>query len=206
MVSLLLKDPVLKTCLLCSILVWCPCFQRIPLSELVCYIKFLCGVLASKDPVFRTCLLYSSLVWCPCFIRIAFSEPVCSLAILVTATLVTPPPSALFSRSRSQNLSVILQKTPLSEPAIYIQHFCGVLASKGSRSQNLSVMFNSCPVSLLTKVPVLKTCLLYSTLIWGPCLQRIPFLEPVCRVQKYSNLVWCPFLQRIMFSEYVCCI
>ena len=204
--SLLPKDPVLRTCLLYSPLVWCPTSKGSHYQNLSVILNSCVLSLLPKDPVFRTYLLYSSLVWCPCFIRIPFSEPVCLLAILVTATLVTPPPSALFCRSRSQNLSVILQKTPLSEPAIYIQHFCGVLASKGSRSQNLSVIFNSCPVSLLTKVPVLKTCLLYSTLIWGPCLQRIPFLEPVCRVQKYSNLVWCPFLQRIMFSEYVCCI
>ena len=141
----------------------CPCFQRIPFSEPVCYIKLLFGVLASKgsrsehlsvvfnscvvslrpkNPALRTCLLYSTLVWCPCFLR-----------------------------------------TPLSKPVYYTQLLCGVLASKGSRSQNLSVIFNSCVVSLLPKDPVLRTCLLYSTLLWCHCLQRIPISELVCYAQ-----------------------
>ena len=137
-VSLFPKDPVLRTCLFHSTLVWCPCSQRIPFSEPVCYTQLLCGVLASKgshsqnlsvilnsyvlsllpkDPVLRTCLLYSTLVRCPCFQRIPFSEPVC-----------------------------------------YIQLLCGVLASKGSRSQDLSVILNSCVLSLLPKDPILRTC------------------------------------------------
>ena len=170
--SLLPKDSVLRTCLLYSTIVQCPCFQRIPFSETVCYFPLLCSIFASKgsrsqnlsvilnfcvislllkDPVLRTCLLYSTLVWCPCCQRIPFSEPVC-----------------------------------------YIQLLCGVLSYKGSRFQNLPAIFNSCVVSLLPKDPVLRTCLLYSTILWCPCFQSIPFSEPIYRALKYSTLGWCP--------------
>ena len=167
-VSLLPKDPVLRTCLLYSTLVWCLCFQRIPFLELVCYTQRLCGVLAfkgsrsqnlsvafnscamslfPKDPVLRTCLLYLTLVCCPCFQRIPFAAPVCCIQLL-----------------------------------------CGVHAAKESRSQSLSVIFNSCVVSLLPKDPVLRTCLLYSTLVWFPCLKRISFSEPVCFIHFLSGV------------------
>ena len=147
--SLCPKDSVLRTCLLYSTLVWCPCFQRIPYLDPVCYTQLLFVLLASKefgsqnlsviinvcvgsllpkDPVRSTCLLYSTLVWCPCGQRIPFSEPVCCIQLL-----------------------------------------CSVLGSKGSRSQNLSVIFNYCVVSLFPKDPVPRNCLLYSTFVWCPC-------------------------------------
>ena len=168
-VSLLPKDPVLRTCLLYSTLVWCHCFQSIPFLELVCYTQRLCGVLAfkgsrsqnlsvafnscamslfPKDPVLRTCLLYLTLVCCPCFQRIPFSEPVC-----------------------------------------YIKLLCGVLASKGSRSQHLSVVFNSCVVSLRPKNPVLRASLLNSTFVWCLCFERIPFSEHVCYIQLFCGVL-----------------
>ena len=114
-------------------------------------IHFVTVSLLSKDPVLKTCLLYSTLLWCPCLPRIQFLQPVC-----------------------------------------YIQLLCGVLAYKGSRSQDMSVIFNSCVVSLLTKEPILRICLLYSILLWCPCFITIPFSGPVCHALKYSTLEWCP--------------
>ena len=188
--SLFPKDPVLRTCLLYSTLVWCPCFQWIPFSEPVCYTQLLCvvfdskgshsqnlsvilnfclGSLLPKDPVRSTCLLCSTLLWCPCGKRIPFSEPVCYYSTLVCCPC--------------------FQMIPFSEPVYYLQLLCFVLASKGSRSQNLSVIFNSCVVSLLLEDPVLRTCLLYSTLVWCPCFQKIPFSESVCYIQLLCGVI-----------------
>ena len=125
-----------------------------------------------KDHVLRICLsrpkIFNS--WVLSFL---LKDPVLRTCLMYSTLVLCP----------------CFQRIPFSEPVCYLQLLCFVLASKGSRSQNLSVIFNSCVVSLLLEDPVLRTCLLYSILVWCPCFQRIPFSEPVCYIQLLCGVL-----------------
>ena len=209
--SLFPKDSVLRTCLLYSTFVWCPCFQRIPYSDPVCYTLLLFVLLASKgsrsqnlsvilnvcvgsllpkDPVRSTCLLYSTLM---CGVLAAKEFRSQNLSVVFNSCVASLVPKDPVLKTYLLSSTIVwcpcFQRIPFSETVCYIQLLCGVLASKGSRSQNLSVIFNSCVVSWFPKDPVLRTCLLYSTLVWCPCIQRIPFSEPACYIQLLCGVL-----------------
>ena len=140
-----------------------PCFQRIPFSELVCCIQLLCGVLVSKGSFSQN----MSVVFNFCVVSLLPKDPVPNTCLLYSILVCC----------------LCFQRIPFSEPVCYTQRLCGVLASKGPVLRTCLVVFNSCAMSLFPKDPVLRTCLLYSTLVWCPCFQRIPFSEPVCYIQ-----------------------
>ena len=140
-----------------------PCFQRIPFSEPVCSIQLLCGVLVYKVSFSQN----MSVVFNSCVVSLLPKDPVLSTCLLYSTLMCC----------------LCFQRIPFSEPVCYTQRLCGVLASKGPVLKTCLVRFNSCAMSLFPKDPALRTSLLYSTLVWCPCGQRIPFSEPVCYIK-----------------------